>query len=144
MNALETQMMIAKNQIEHALRFAKPVFVEQFGSEQSDDLLAAMEAIYRDLEPSAPGLTNEKNQMLLRIAVDAVALYRFLPTGTPQDEKLALVQAFVNNWMDGQFKRLIAHKVWATPLLHRPYRRGWFRSSNKGDEPDGQRFKMVK
>jgi len=137
-------MMIAKKQTERAFRFAEPVFVEQFGSEQSDDLLAAIEAIYQDLDPSVARLTNEKNKMLLRIAVDAVALYRVLPTSMPQDEKLALVQAFVNNWMDGQFKRLIAHKVWATPLLHRPYRRGWFRSSNKGDEPDGQRFEMVK
>jgi len=144
MNTLETQMMITKNQIERALRFAKPVFVEQFGSDQSDDLLAAMEAIYRDLEPGAPHLTNEKNKMLLRIAVDAVALYRVLPAGMPQDEKLALEQGFVNNWMDGQFERWIARKVWATPLLHRLYRRWWFRLSNKADEPDGQRFEMVK
>ena len=144
MNAQRKQTMITKKQIERAFRFAEPVFVEQFGSEQSDDLLAAMEAIYQDLDPSVPRLTNEKNKMLLRIAVDAVALYRVLPTSMPQDEKLALVQAFVNNWMDGQFKRLIAHKVWATPLLHRPCRRWWFRSSNKGDELDGQRFEMVK
>jgi hypothetical protein len=144
MNSLETQMMITRNQIERALRFAKPVFIEQFGSEQSDDLLAAMEAIYRDLEPSAPRLTNEKNQMLLRIAVDAVALYRVLPAGMPPGEKLAMVQAFVNNWMDGQFERWIARKVWSTPLLHRLYRWWWFRSSNKADEPDGQRFEMVK
>jgi hypothetical protein len=144
MNTLKTQMMITKNQIERALRFANPVLVEQFGSERSDDLLAAMAAIYPDLEPGVPRLTNGKNQMLLRIAVDALALYRVLPVGMPQDEKLTLVQAFVDNWMDGQFERWIARKVWATPLLHRLYRWWWFRSSNKADELDGQRFEMVK
>lgn len=135
--------MITTNQIERALRFAKPVLVEQFGPERSGDLLADMKAIYRDLEAGVPRLANGKNQMLLRIAVDALALYRVLPAGMPQDEKLALVQAFVNNWMDGQFERWIARKVWATPLLHRLYRWWWFRSANKADEPDGQRFKMV-
>jgi hypothetical protein len=46
--------------------------------------------------------------------------------------------------MDGQFDRWIARKVYANPLLHRLFRLQWFRSSNKADESDGQRFEILK
>lgn len=132
--------MITKKQIRRALRFAKPVLVERFGLQQTQDRLTAMKMIYHDLRPNLPQVENDKNQMILRIAVDALAFYRILPPGLLQDEKQGLVQRFVNNWMDGQFDRWIARRVWATPFLHRLYRIRWFRSVNRADELDGQRF----
>lgn len=135
--------MITGNQIQRALRFAKPVLVEEFGTERARDRLSAMRATYRNLEDGAPQVANGINRMLLRIAVDVLALYRVLPADMPRDEKLVLMQAFVNNWMDGQFERWIARKVWGSPLLHRLYRWWWFRSANRADEPDGQRFECV-
>ncbi|MCG8349250.1 MAG: L-2-amino-thiazoline-4-carboxylic acid hydrolase [Chloroflexales bacterium] len=81
--------------------------------------------------------------MLLRIAVDTLVFYRILPPDMSQETRLHLAQEFVNNWMDGQFDGWIARKVYANPFLHRLYRLRWFRSANKADEPDGQRFEIV-
>lgn len=135
--------MITEKQITRALRFAEPVLVEGIGSQRSRDILVAMKAIYRDLKPGLPQVKNDKNRMLLRIAVDVLAFYRVLPADMSQDEKLVLVQAFVNNWMDGQFDRWIARQVWANPVLHRLYRVRWFRAVDRADEPDGQWFEYV-
>jgi hypothetical protein len=135
--------MLTKKQVRRALRFAEPVLVEQFGRDQAQKMLLAMKASYQDLAPGLPQLKNDKSRMVLRIAVDTLAFYRILPPDMPQETRLHLAQEFVNNWMDGQFDRWIARKVYANPFLHRLYRFRWFRSANKADEPDGQRFEIV-
>jgi hypothetical protein len=136
--------MITERQVTRALRFAKPVLEKRYRLEKSNQVISAMEAYYPNLETGVPKLENKLNWMLLRIAVDALALYRVLPSNSSQEVKLMLVQEFVNNWMDGQFERWIARKVWATPFLHRLYRIWWFRSVDKADELDGQWFEYVK
>jgi hypothetical protein len=136
--------MITERQVTRALRFAKPVLEKRYRLEKSNQVISAMEAYYPNLETGVPKLENKLNWMLLRIAVDALALYRVLPSNSSQEVKLMLVQEFVNNWMDGQFERWIARKVWATPFLHRLYRILWFRSVDKADELDGQWFDYVK
>ena len=135
--------MITKKQIIRGLSFADPILVEHFGRDETQTMLAAMKAIYQELEPGVPRLQNDRNRMVLRIAVDTLAFYRILPPGMPQAERLQLAQAFVNRWMDGQFDRWIARKVYANPLLHKLFRFQWFRSANKADEPDGQRFEIL-
>lgn len=136
--------MITEKQVARALRFAKPVLERRYGFEKSNQVLSAMEAYYPNLEAGVPKLENNLNWMLLRIAVDALALYRVLPSDSSQEVKLQLIQEFVNNWMDGQFERWITRKVWGARFLHRLLRIWWFRSVNKADELDGQWFDYVK
>ena len=135
--------MVTKKQITRALRFARPILVGQFGPDRSQAMLEAMEGVYPALEPGIPDLKNGTNRMVLRIAVDTLAFYRILPPEMPEAERLDLAQAFVNNWMDGQFDRWIARKVYATPSLHRIYRMRWFRTVNQADEPDAQKFEVI-
>lgn len=135
--------MLAKNQVARTLRFAKPILVEQFGEERSQMMLEALKAAFHALEPGIPQLRNSTNRMVLRIAVDTLAFYRVLPPDMPEAERLNLAQAFVNNWMDGQFDRWIARKVYANRFLHRLYRMRWFLTVNQADEAAAQKFEII-
>lgn len=102
-----------------------------------------MQAQYKLLAPTIPQLTSRINRMLLHIAVDSLAFYRALPSTIPPEERLDAAQAFVNAWMEGQFDRWIARKVYANHMLHRLYRRWWFRSANRADEAAGWRYEYL-
>jgi hypothetical protein len=51
-----------------------------------------------------------------------------LPSTIPPEQRLDAAQALVNAWMEGQFDRWIARKVYANRTLRRLCRRWWFRS----------------
>jgi DHA1 family multidrug resistance protein-like MFS transporter len=131
---------ITRRQIDRALRFAEPVVASCFDARKAQAILTTMRANYEALEAEVPPLKSPFNRMTIRIAVDLLAFYRALPTELRQSEALALARPFVNNWMDGQFDRWIARRVYANRSLHRFYRRWWFSSVNRADEPDGQKF----
>lgn len=135
--------MIPDEQIRRALRFAKPVVASQFDGSEAQAILAMMEANYQTLTPEIPSFKSPFNQMTLKIAVDVLAFYWALLTALPQPTALALIQPFVNNWMDGQFDRWIARRVYANRTLHRIFRRWWFANVNRADEPNGQRFEFL-
>jgi hypothetical protein len=135
--------MVSEKQISRAVGFAKPVVTPRFGEDTSQSILAAMRNNFAILAPSVPELKAPTSQMTLRIAVDSLAFYRALPADVPQAERLDLVQSFVNSWMDGQFDRWIARKVYANRTLHLLFRRWWFWSANRVDELDGWRFQVT-
>lgn len=135
--------MVPEKQISRALRFAKAAVARRFGEEESQGILAAMRRNFAILAPGVPELKAPSSQMTLRIAVDSLAFYRGLPADVPEAERLELVQSFVNSWMDGQFDRWIARKVYANRTLHLLFRRWWFRSANRADDPDGWRFQLT-
>lgn len=135
--------MVSKEQMSRALRFAGPVVVAHLDAGKASGLLTTMKANYGILEPAIPQLKSSLNRMTLRVAVDALAFYRALLTQVPQAEALSLMEPFVNNWMDGQFDKWIARKVYANRVLHLIYRRWWFSSVNRADEPDGQKFEYL-
>ena len=135
--------MVSEKQISRAVRFAGPVLAQRFGEDESLRILAAMRNNFAALAASVPRLKAPTSQMTLRIAVDSLAFYRALPADVPQAEKLDLVQSFVNKWMDGQFDRWIARKVYANRSLHLLFRRWWFRSANRVDELNGWRFQVT-
>jgi hypothetical protein len=135
--------VIPAQQIERALRFARPVLMSRVGEPEGRAILDAMETNYLALASEVPPLHSYFNRMTLRIAVDVVAFYRALPAELPGAEKLGLTQALIDNWMDGQFDSWLARHVYANRTLHRLYRRIWFSSVNRADEPDGQRFEYL-
>lgn len=135
--------MVANTQIERAIRFATPVLSLHFDSQKAQAILVAMKANYQTVGPRVPSLKSPFNKMTLKIAVDALAFYRALLAELPQSEALALIQPFVDNWMDGQFDRWIARAVYANRTLHLLYRRTWFADINRADEPDGQKFEFL-
>jgi len=135
--------MVSEKQISRALRFAKAALARRFGEEESQGILAAMRSNFAILAPCVPELKAPTSQMTLRIAVDSLAFYHGLPADAPQAERLDLVQSFVNIWMDGQFDRWIARKVYANRTLHFLFRRWWFWSANRVDDADGWRFQLT-
>ena len=135
--------MIPDKQIKRAIRFAKPVIASQFNGSKAQAILAVMEADYQILAPEIPSFKSSFNRMTLKIAVDLLVFYRALLTELPRSKALELIQPFVNNWMDGQFDRWIARRIYANRTLHRMYRRWWFSDINRADEPDGQKFEFL-
>ncbi len=143
MQAESNFIMVTNTQIERAIRFATPVVTSRFDDQKAQAILSAMKANYRALDPEVPSFKSSFNQMTLKIAVDVLAFYRALLTELSQSETLALIQPFVNNWMDGQFDRWIARVGYANRTLHLLYRRRWFADANRADEPDGQKFEFL-
>jgi hypothetical protein len=137
------QTAIPGRQIARALRFARPVLARRLDDAATAAVLASMRARYADLAPAVPRLRAPTSRMTLRLGVDALAFYRALGDRVPQAERLALTQAFVDIWMDGQFDTWIARAVYGNRLLHRLYRRWWVWSANRADEADGWRFTYV-
>jgi hypothetical protein len=135
--------MIPQVQITRALRFARPVLAARFDATTTQRLLAAMQTHYEAIAPAVPQLRVPFNRMVVRLGIDALVLYRALQSERPPAEALTLIQPFVDNWMDGQFDRRIARVVYANRALHRLYRRYWFATTNRADEPDGQRFEYL-
>jgi len=135
--------MVENTQIERAIRFASPVVNSYFDKQKAQTILSMMKKNYQALDSEVPTFKSSFNQMTLKIAVDTVAFYRALLTELPKSEALALIQPFVNNWMDGQFDRWIARTVYANRTLHLLYRRKWFADINRADEPDGQKFEFI-
>ncbi len=135
--------MIAQAQIERAIRFATPVVTSHFDNQKAQTILSAMKANYQTIGTEVPSFKSSFNQMTLKIAVDALAFYRALLTHAPRSEALALIQPFVDNWMDGQFDHWISRVVYANRTLHLLYRRRWFAITNRADEPDGQKFEFL-
>ena len=82
--------MITNKQIERALRFAKPVLDAYFDTQKAQDILDKMKSNYQELGPEVPNLKSSTNQMLLKIAVDTLAIYRALLSEMPQPEALEL------------------------------------------------------
>jgi hypothetical protein len=135
--------MYPEKQIARALRFARTVLARRFDAAATADILQSMRARHADLAPAVPRLRTPTNRMTLRLGVDALAFSRALGDRLPQAERLALTQAFVDSWMDGQFDTWIARAVYGNRFLHRLYRRWWVWSANRADEPDGWRFAYV-
>lgn len=129
-------------QIERAIRFATPVIAAHFDAQTTQSLLATMRSNYLTFTDAVPSFRSPFNRMLFKLGVDLLAYYRALLTVVSQSEALTLLQPFVDNWMDGQFDRWIARAVYANRTLHLLYRRYWFASTNRADEPDGQRFQF--
>lgn len=134
---------ITHKQIKRAIKFAKPVIYTRFEDPTAAALLNTMKHNYAVLAPELPELNSSFNRMTLKIAVDVLAFYRALLTELTQKEALPLIEPFVNSWMDGQFDRWIARKVYANRFLHRLYRRFWFDNANRHDEADGQKFEYI-
>ena len=126
--------MVSEKQISRAVGFAKPVVTPRFGEEKSQSILAAMRNNFAILAPSVPELKTPTSPMTPLIAVDSLASYRALPADGPQAERLDLIQSFANSWMDAQFDRWIARKVYANRTLHLLFRCWWFWSANRVDE----------
>ena len=135
--------MITNKQIDRALRFARPVLDSHFDRQKTQTLLDKMKADYQELAPEVPSLKSSTNQMLLKIAVDTLALYRALLSEMSQSEALALIQPYVNNWMDGQFERWIVRAIYANRRLHLPFRRRMIADANRADELDGSKFEFI-
>lgn len=135
--------MITKTQIERATRFAIPVLNSRFDNQKVQAIISKTRANYQTIDPEVPPFKSSFNQMTIKLAVDTLAFYRALLTETPQSETLALIQPFVNNWMDGQFDHWIARTVYANRTLHLLYRRWWFADINRADEPNGQKFEFL-
>ena len=135
--------MVSRKQRSRALRFACTVVAARFATSRGREIRATMQAQYKLLAPTIPPLTSRINRMLLQIAVDTLAFYRALPSTIPPDERLDAAQAFVNVWMDGQFDRWIARKVYANHVLHRLYRQWWFGSANRANEAAGWHYEYL-
>jgi hypothetical protein len=135
--------MVSRKQRLRALRFARSVVAAQFDTSRGQEILTAMQGQYKLLAPTIPPLTSRINRILLQIAVDTLAIYRALPSTISPEQRLDAAQAFVNTWMDGQFDRWIARKVYANHVLHRLYRRWWFRSANRADEAAGWHYEYL-
>lgn len=135
--------MITQKQIQRALRFARPVLLTRFSQNDTQTMLDAMQNNYQALASQVPNVQSPFNQMFVRISVDAAAFYRVLPDKLRQTEKFDLMQSFVNNWMDGQFEKRLARKIYANPILHRLFRKFWFAMCNRAGEPDGQKFEYL-
>ncbi len=129
-------------QIERAIRFATPVVTAHFDEQKTQSILATMKSNYQTLAEEIPSFKSPFNRMLFKLGVDLLAYYRALLTVMSQPEAVTLLQPFVDNWMDRQFDRWVARAVYANRSLHLLYRRYWFASTNRADEPDGQRFKI--
>jgi len=135
--------LITDKQIKRALKFATPVLTQQFSTSDVAEILDEIERNYEILAPDVPQLRSPFNRMTLKIAIDVLAFYRAIRTELPELQARELAQPFVNNWMDGQFDRWIARKVYANRTLHRVYRRRWFANINRADEPDRQKFEYL-
>jgi L-2-amino-thiazoline-4-carboxylic acid hydrolase len=135
--------MITDEQIKRALRFAAPVVSSHFDNQKSQVILSNMKTNYLIIAPEVPSFKSSFNQITLKIAVDVLAFYRALLIELTKPEALKLITPFVDNWMDGQFDRWIARKVYANRTLHLLYRRWWFYDVNRADDPDGQKFEFL-
>ncbi len=135
--------MITDTQIKRGIRFATPVVNAHLDRQTAQSILSTMKANYEALAPEAPAFKSSFNEMTLKLAVDTLAFYRALLTEMPQPEALALIQPFVDNWMDGQFDRWIVRVAYANRTLHLIYRKRWFAGANRADEPDGQKFEFI-
>lgn len=134
--------MTTARQISRAVSFARKALSSTFSEEELDIFIARMKQSYSRMT-SLPELEHPKNRMVINIAIDALAFYRSFDESFPREQRLLKVQSFANNWMEGQFDRWIARFVYANRILHRAYRLKWFRTANKVDEPDGQKFEMI-
>ncbi|MCA2976993.1 MAG: L-2-amino-thiazoline-4-carboxylic acid hydrolase [Myxococcaceae bacterium] len=135
--------MVRERQLRRALRFARPVLETRFDAAGVERMLEAMRRAYAEVGPHVPVLRSRFNRMTLAIAVDVLALFRALRTELRADEASALVQPFVDGWMDGQFESPIARFGYAHRPTHLLYRKLWFSSVNRADEPDGQKFEFL-
>jgi hypothetical protein len=136
--------VLSRRQVGRALRFARPVLVDELGERAADEVAHRMAREYREVAAVVPALRAPTSRMTLRLAVDSLVLYRSLPQDTTPHVKRALVSRFVARWMDGQFDTPIARWVYGHRAPHLLLRRFWFATANLADEPDGWRFRFLK
>jgi hypothetical protein len=139
-----SRRVIPRRQIKRALRFARPLLAQQLGGEAAAAVEGRLLEQYAAVAPAVPRLRSPMSRMTLRIAVDALALYRSLPSDLASDQKLALISRFVTDWMQGQFDSVLARWVYAHRIPHLLLRRWWFWAANLLDEPKGWRFRFAK
>ena len=134
---------ISKRQIGRAVRFAVPILRTELGPGAVDQVISRMASEYGELAGAVPPLQAPMSRMTLRLAVDAVALRRSLPAGTPADCVQRIVSGFVGAWMRGQFESGAVRWVYAHRWSHLLLRRSWFASANARDEANGWSFRFI-
>ena len=122
----QIKRVISRRQIKRALRFARPALAQELGGEAAAAVEGRLLEQYVAVAPAVPRLRSPMSRMTLRMAVDAVVLYRSLPADLASDQKLALISRFVANWMEGQFDTVMARWVYAHRIPHLLLRRWWF------------------
>ncbi len=138
------KQVISRRQVQRALRFAQPLLAAELGQDTASEVEQRTLREYAQVARTVPRLRTSMSQMMLRVAVDSLVLYRSLPPGLASDRKLALMSRYVANWTDGQFSSVLSRWIYGHRLSHLLLRRWWFWTANRADDPDGWRFRFIK